>query len=453
MFDRAHVLVQAPGGGGKTFWSATGGKPLYLAAEVKCRKVVARLNPNARIIPLESIEDFNKAIEMVQSPKLQDHGFTRVVTDSFTEITEYLPTWLNLGFPLQKQHYGQIQNKAMELMLAILHSPIPSITICRSVAKEFGDITKVVPGSLGKSAENLPAKCVITAETRHDDEKGWLVDTTPSPYTQRSGLPWVPQIFQGTADEFLALVEATDETPTASAAATATHGTATPAAPAESAPATRPARAAAAPKAQAEPPKDSAINPTAALAGWSNAIVEFNQLTFKLGWSTEDRTKAYKAWEARGFEGLKDLQAENNRLQAQLTPRAAGPDPEKDPEGYRKAAGEMFQEMAEEKRTQPQEIPAAAAAFADAVAEGPGRATPEDIAELLDLCREHKIDCTAMWGYAAEKGGAVTSKDGSLNWNSLSKAFVALVVPKLKDSQKRPAIIPWLNQKYCKIPF
>lgn len=205
---RAAILIQALSGRGKTFKSAEGGKPLYLAPEPKCRLTVKAINPEANVIPLDTLIDFNKAIALVQKAELVEKGYTRIVLDSYSELTELMPEWLQMGFPLQIQDYGTIGNKAMELVRALLKAPIPVVIISRSEAKEQGKVHRIVPGSLGKSAGSLPAKCILTAETRFDDNLGWVVDTNPDEYTQRAGLPWVPTIFQGTMDEFLALIEA-----------------------------------------------------------------------------------------------------------------------------------------------------------------------------------------------------------------------------------------------------
>lgn len=498
--DRAHILLQAPGGNGKTFISAIGGKPLYLAVEVKCRRVVQRLNHDAKIFPVESMDDFTRAIAIVQDPRLVEQGFTRIVTDSFTELTEYLPTWLNLGFPLQKQHYGQIQNKAMELMLALLKAPIPSVTLCRSVAKEFGDITKVVPGSLGKSAENLPAKCILTAESRHDDEKGWVLDTTPSPYTQRSGLPWVPQIFQGTMDEFLALVES-DEPGT-----TPTPEPVKPTAP----PAPEPSKPTTKPKAEPAKPTGPTSEQT-----FEQALIAYADALHKAGWPPAERKAMCDEWRAHGPAALAKLQQACSgvtpwqapvvqdpawvSLMARLAEQTVGrpdeerrkqvaaweadhaakpedtkerledyvaalerlkamgnaPDPELDPAGYKKAFSDVFATLEAEKRQRQnaqnrEQTPAAQ--FANAVAAGPGTATAEDIQELLDLCRDHKIDLEAMWKYALEKGGA-RPDGGAKNWFTVQAEFLRRVVPLLKDNSKRTGVISWLHKKYQDIPF
>lgn len=205
---RACILIQALSGRGKTFRSAEGGKPLYLAPEPKCRLTVKAINPEANVVPLDTLVDFNKAIALVQRPELVEKGYTRIVLDSYSELTELMPEWLQMGFPLQIQDYGTIGNKAMELVRALMKSPVPVVIISRSEAKEQGKIHRIVPGSLGKSAGSLPAKCILTAETRFDDNLGWVLDTNPDEYTQRAGLPWVPSIFTGSMDEFLALVEA-----------------------------------------------------------------------------------------------------------------------------------------------------------------------------------------------------------------------------------------------------
>ena len=205
---RACILVQALSGRGKTFWAAMGGKPIYLAPESKCRLTVKAINPEANVVHLDTLVDFGRALRLVTDPQLVEKGYTRIVLDSYSELTELMPEWLQLGFPLQIQDYGTIGNKAMDLVRALLKSPVPVIIISRSEAKEQGKIHRIVPGSLGKSAGSLPAKCILTAETRYDENLGWVVDTNPDEYTQRAGLPWVPTIYQGSADAYLAAVEA-----------------------------------------------------------------------------------------------------------------------------------------------------------------------------------------------------------------------------------------------------
>ena len=206
MSDRATILVQALSGRGKTFRSVLGGRPLVLATEAKCRAIIPIINPNATIYPITDKDTLEKAIIAVKSPTLVDK-YDRIVLDSYSELTELIPEWYGMGHPLQIQDYGTIGSKAMALVIAITKAKIPGVIIARSESKEQGKHHKVVPGGLGKSASNLPAKCVLTAESRYDDELGWVLDTTPDEYTQRSGLPWVPMVFAGDIDSFLRVIE------------------------------------------------------------------------------------------------------------------------------------------------------------------------------------------------------------------------------------------------------
>ena len=48
---------------------------------------------------------------------------------------------------------------------------------------------------------------VLTAEPRLDERLGWVLDTTPDDYSQRCGLPWVPQVWQGSCLDYLQLIE------------------------------------------------------------------------------------------------------------------------------------------------------------------------------------------------------------------------------------------------------
>ena len=70
MKTRAHILLQALSGKGKTFWSVTGGKPFVLAPEFKCRTIIPIINPNAYVHAMDTREDYDKAIAFIQDQRL-----------------------------------------------------------------------------------------------------------------------------------------------------------------------------------------------------------------------------------------------------------------------------------------------------------------------------------------------------------------------------------------------
>jgi len=204
---RAMVLVQALPGRGKTTFATKGGRPLILAVEPKTAAMAHHHNPAAKVYPIDSRESLERAIAMLCNPILADRGYDRVVLDSYSELTERIPSFFGMSYPLQIQDYGSIGNKALAIITALQKCPLPSLVICRSEAKEQGKVNRMVPSANGRSAASLPARCVCTAETRYDEREGWVIDTSPDEWTQRSGLPWVPGIWRGSADEFIAMVE------------------------------------------------------------------------------------------------------------------------------------------------------------------------------------------------------------------------------------------------------
>jgi hypothetical protein len=501
-------------GNGKSWWTTTGGIPLVVLLEAKAQSVLRLINPKAIGLVPESLDDLDNLLVYLGNPqKLAAKGIDRIVLDSFTELTLALPRWIKekMGpvgtlVKLEQSEFGSLQDYALAVVKAIQYTGYPSVIIGRSVSKRVGLAESIRPDSLGKSVEQLPGKLLPTAEARFDGELGYVIDTTPADHSQRCGLPWVPPVWSGSCLDYLRLIEAgpTTSAPTTETSTT-TERTAT------GTPAERP-RAAQTPAAQA-----SAINPPAMDCRWSNAIVEFNQATFKAGWSQEERTAAHQKWEALGLAGLDDLLkaipqvkpkekagrgpsaaelpalpppgaadpawvaltkdlaaadlaawgrayvanpanakadlAEFLDATARLKATPGAPDPELDPEGYRKLFGDMVTVLRAEKRAKTEAIPAAAAQFADEVAVGPGRASPDDIRELTDLCIELKVDMNCLWSYAMEKGGAHAAPDGSKNWLSLSADFLSRVAPQFRDKEKRVPVISWLHKKYGKVPF
>jgi hypothetical protein len=212
------MLVHGLTGTGKTTRSLEGGKPLCIVTEPKAEAHVLKLNPEATCVVPESCQDILKICDQLADPKFLDKGFTRIVLDSFTELTEALPNWIlvhqsgnpkiEIGRRIAIDEYRPIASWAMHLVKAIQNSGLPSIIICRSEAKESGRIMRIVPAGLGSSPKNLPAQLLPTVEARYDDElRDYILDSRPDEYSQRCGLPWLPQVYTGAADEFLALIE------------------------------------------------------------------------------------------------------------------------------------------------------------------------------------------------------------------------------------------------------
>lgn len=411
---RAHILIQALSGQGKTFWSSMGGKPYVLAPEQKCRAIIPLINPNAKVFPLDTKEDFDKAIIAVQSEKLVENGYTRIVLDSFSELTEFIPGWFGMGFPLQIQDYGTIGNKAMSLVLAMLRSPIPGIVICRSEAKEQGKVSRVVPGSLGKSAANLPAKLVLTGETRHDDQFGWVVDTTPDSYTQRAGLPWVPSIFSGPADEFLAMVEAGP----AGVSVFTVPKNEKPIVPE---------------KTTAERIEDARI-----ANAFTDAMATLCQITLNADITSDKRNEMVLAWEAKGPEALPDL------LRAIEQIKANAPKPE--------TVHESFQASQKEALARKPEPSTHAADFVDEVS--PAIISDAQWLHFKELCNDAGLNLNEMEIYCLDKGKLAPPLPNahlSRPLRGLLAHAWAQIEPILADKTRRRSFLAAIKQ-HCSAP-
>lgn len=494
-------------GHGKSTWSQTGGRPLVILTEPKAQSVLRRINPQAVGLVPESLDDLDHLMVFLGQPdKLAAKGIDRIVLDSFTELTQALPRWLKekVNGPvgtlvkLELSEFGSLRDYALAVVKAIQLTGYPSVIIGRSISKRVGLADSIRPDGAGKSVDELPGKLLPTAEARYDVELGYVIDTTPADHSQRCGLPWVPAVYSGPCLGYLQIIEAG---PQADA----------PAAPEPPKPAAKPAPEPSKPK--AEPPKPTGPSPEQAFdqaliayadalhkAGWPpaerkamcdefrkhgpSALAQLQQacsgvtpwqapvsqdpawvaLMVRLAEQTQgrpadERQKQVAAWEAdyrekpeATKERLEDYVAACDRLKAM----GNAPDPELDPEGYRKAFSDVCATLEAEKRqrqnTQNREQ-TPAAQFANAVAAGPGTATAEDIQELLDLCRDHKVNTDAMWKYALAKGGARADAGGAKNWFSLQAEFLSRVVPLLKDNSKRAGVISWLHNKYQDIPF
>jgi len=215
---RASMLLHGLTGTGKTTRSLEGGKPLVICTEPKAEAHVLTLNPDAVVVVPESCADLLRICEQLADPSITKRGFTRIVLDSYTELTEALANWIlihesgnpnvQIGRKLSIDEYRPIMQWGLTLVKAIQRSGLPSIIIARSDAMEVGRIQMIVPAGLGSSSRKLPSQLVPTVEARYDDElREYIWDSRPDEYSQRCPLKWVPQIWTGTADDFLSLVE------------------------------------------------------------------------------------------------------------------------------------------------------------------------------------------------------------------------------------------------------
>lgn len=396
------ILVHGLTGAGKTTRSLQGGKPLVICTEPKSEAHVLNLNQGATCWVPESCADLERIFEWLGSPKLAEHGFTRIVLDSYTELTEALPNWilrkanpgigLEIGRRIELQEYGSVQQWGLAVVRAIQLTGLPSIVIARSESKDVGRTRRILPAGLGSSVKGLPAQLVPTVEARWDQEmQAYIWDSRPDECSQRCGLPWVPAVWDGSADDFLAVV-AGGHTVQASTPAIREVALqpAEPAAPAEPSPA------------------------------WVDAIRAFSDAAAGAGMPTEARVEQVQAWMVLGEGAIEALRAATLELVAQATKIEA-------------AAAQ-----ANEQRAQ---------AFVDAVS--PAIAKAEDVAELLDLAREHKVNTDALWAYFLTKKKAVKpGKDGSRNWNSLTAEACGVHVGQLKNPKNRQAFIAHLHQNY-----
>lgn len=201
-------------GAGKSTWATTGGVPLVITTEPKAASVLQTINPAAIGLVPESLKDIQTLFEMLGQPdRLAAKGIDRIVLDSFTELTYGLPRWMKeeagqhtLLTRLELREYGDLRDYSLGLVKAIQLTGYPAIVIARSLSKKVGLVERIVPDGAGKSVDELPGKLLPTAEARFDHELGYVIDTTPAEHSQRCGLPWVPQVYQGTVLDYLALI-------------------------------------------------------------------------------------------------------------------------------------------------------------------------------------------------------------------------------------------------------
>jgi hypothetical protein len=226
------IFLHGVTGAGKSTWATKGGRPLAILTEPKAMSILRLVNPDAVGLVPQSTKDVMDLFQILGDPeRLAKRNIDRIVLDSFTDLTYSLPQWMKdpsgaqILLKMEIQEFGDLKNYAMALVKAIQLTGYPSIIIARSTVKKVGRVEKIVPDGYGRSVEELPGKCLPTVEARYDTELGYLIDTTPDECSQRCGLPWVPQVFKGTALEFLEIVN----TPAAPASDPRSIGLAAPA--------------------------------------------------------------------------------------------------------------------------------------------------------------------------------------------------------------------------------
>lgn len=209
------IFLHGVTGAGKSTWATKGGRPLAILTEPKAMSILRLTNPDAVGLVPESVKDVLDLFQILGDPdRLAKRNIDRIVLDSFTDLTYSLPQWMKdpsghqVLLKMEIQEFGDLKNYALALVKAIQLTGYPSIIIARSTVKKVGRVEKIVPDGYGRSVEELPGKCLPTVEARFDTELGYLIDSTPDECSQRCGLPWVPQVFKGTALEFLGVVGA-----------------------------------------------------------------------------------------------------------------------------------------------------------------------------------------------------------------------------------------------------
>lgn len=223
---RSHVLLHGESGAGKSTFSATGGKPVIICTEPKMEATALLVNPDAIVLVPESIDDLRMIAKALRNPSDPEalkvfpgiDKATRVVIDSWTDLTAIIGGYLGSGAQLQLAQYGDIQRIVFGMLGLIQAGPLPSIVIARSEVQESGNgvmrTSKIVPASLGKSVAQLPGKLVATLQAVSINEQGDLftIESGPSDSARRSGLAWLKHSWHpaedGDADKLLATIEA-----------------------------------------------------------------------------------------------------------------------------------------------------------------------------------------------------------------------------------------------------
>lgn len=400
---RASIMVHGLTGSGKTTRALEGGRPLVICTEPKAEAHVLNLNPAASCWVPESCQDLEKVFEWLGSPKLADHGFTRIVLDSYTELTEALPNWilkrsnpsagLEIGRQIELQEYKPVQQWGIALVRAIQLSGLPSIIIARSESKKVGRDQRIVPAGLGSSVQGLPGQLVPTVEARWDEEiQTYIWDSRPDASSQRCGLKWVPQVFNGTADEFLAVVE--------SGAALAPITT-----------------------------RETAITKPEPSPAWVQAIAEMAAVSLRLNLPKQKRTEMVSAWMDKDETALPSLLNAIEALKAQV------------PVESTKESLDASQAGSLARKT---EVNQAASDFVDEV--DPPAISDGHWLDLQALCGDHNIDMDRFESYCQQHGYLLESGPAArrpLGWMKLAQ--FTRILPLLKDANKRRALVAHLN--------
>lgn len=433
---RPSILVHGMTGGGKSTFAETGGTPLVILTEIKAESVLKQVNPAAVGLVPESLDDLEHLFEMLGRPEKMAK-FDRIILDSFTELTLAIPRWIKAKagqtgtlVKLELSEFGHLRDYALALVKAIQLTGLPSVIIVRSTSKRVGLSERIVPDGMGKSVEELPGKLLPTAEARFDSELGYLIDTTPADHSQRCGLPWLPQVFQGSCLDYLALIEAGPQ-----------GGKQEP--PPQKTPALALMPAAVVP--MLEKAMDKVGIPPAPDPAWVDLLTRYAASIVHM--DEKDRKACITEWETYYEQDQAETMAKLEQLLAEIA-RPVGIDPEAQPEAYKAGFGAMATEMLADKQdaAKAKEHTQAVTDFVDGVS--PEVAKGEDINALLDACTAAKVDHDCLWRYAIDKQQAKPAKDGSKNWPSLSKTFTTTVEGQLKGAN-RVAFCSWLSKTYA----
>ena len=411
---RPSIMVHGLTGSGKTTRALVGGKPLVICTEPKAEAHVLNLNPSATCWVPESCEDLEQIFVWLGKPELLDKGFTRIVLDSYTELTEMLPNWiirkanpeihLEIGRKMELQEYKPVQQWGIALVRAIQLTSLPSIIIARSDAKEIGRVRKIVPAGLGSSVQGLPAQLVPTVEAHWDEElQTWIWDSRPDAYSQRCGLSWLPMVWDGSADDFLALV-----------------GKPSPAHIPEETTTERIAEAKAANQAT-----DAAKHPE-----WVAAIALLCQVTLNAAITEEKRTELINVWEAKGPKALPSLLGAIEALKANLP---------------KETVHEAFNNQQTEALAGKPPISQETHAFVDGLV--PDKCISDgQWLTLQTLCNDHSVSQDALEAYSVEKNylapsGPVARR--KLGW--MTEEYFLRLVPIINDATRRRALVAHLK--------
>jgi len=448
---RASMLVHGLTGKGKTTRALRGGKPLVICTEPKAEAHVLMLNPAATCWVPESCNDLMDIFQWLGDAKLLEQGFTRIVLDSYTELTELLPNWilrkqaadanLELGRKISIDEYRPLQEWGVALIRAIQLSGLPSIIIARSDSKKVGLLEMVVPAGLGSSARNLNAQLVPTVESRWDSElQDYIWDSRPDEYSQRCGLLWVPAVFRGTADEFLAAVERGEGQPQGpeGGAPEVQVGQEAAPAPAPAPPVAPPPPAApAAEQPPAPAPKQPAVNPPVSLVGWQNAIVELNQILYKApGWTADERTKVVQGWEAQGMDALPRLKIYLESIREEA-----------------KTPGAAIAQMAP--LPPANQVTPLAENFVDQMADGKDSLefiASKDAEGLPAFLQTHGINQEAFLRYCAAEKHLVPDSKGQFRLDRIVKKAWEKLNPILQSERRRGSLAAFIKEKHSTAP-